>query len=65
MKKNLVFIHLESLNQAIFGNRHWFPCLNNIYNRSLRLNNFISSATSSNMALSDLIYGDDNVLEHN
>lgn len=65
MKKNLIFIHLESLNQAIFSHRQWFPCLNSIAPHSLRLNNFISSATSSFMAVSDLLHGDDNVLEHN
>jgi len=65
MKRNLIFIHLESLNQAIFSHRHWFPCLNSIVPHSLRLNNFISSATSSFMAVSDLLHGDDNVLEHN
>lgn len=65
MKKNLVFIHLESLNQAIFSHRHWFPCLNSITNHCLRLNNFISTATSSIMAVSDLLAGDDDSLEHN
>ncbi len=65
MKKNLVYIHLESLNHAIYGHRQWFPCLNSIYSRSLRMNNFISTATSSIMALSDLVHGDDDVLEHN
>ncbi len=65
MKKNIVFIHLESLNQAIYSHRQWFPCLNSIVPHSLRFNNFISSATSSFMAVSDLLYGDDNVLEHN
>lgn len=65
MKKNLVYIHLESLNQAIFSHRHWFPCLNSITGHCQRLNNFISSATSSFMAVSDLLHGDDNVLEHN
>ncbi|MGK3227609.1 sulfatase-like hydrolase/transferase [Enterobacter soli] len=65
MKKNVVFIHLESLNQAIYSHRQWFPCLNSLVPHSLRLNNFISSATSSFMAVSDLLHGDDNVLEHN
>lgn len=65
MNKNVVFIHLESLNQAIFSHRHWFPCLNSLIPHCLRLNNFMSSATSSIMAVSDLLHGDDNVLEHN
>lgn len=65
MKKNIVFIHLESLNQAIYSHRQWFPCLNSIVPHALRFNNFISSATSSFMAVSDLLHGDDNVLEHN
>lgn len=65
MKKNIIFIHLESLNQNIFAKRQWFPCLNKVYKHSLSLNNFISSATSSIMALSDLIHGDDNTMEHN
>lgn len=65
MRKNVVFIHLESLNQAIYSHRQWFPCLNSIAPHSLRFNNFISSATSSFMAVSDLLHGDDDVLEHN
>ena len=65
MNKNIVFIHLESLNQAIFSHRQWFPNLNNLLPHCLRLNNFISSATSSFMAVSDLLHGDENVLEHN
>ena len=65
MKKNLVFIHLESLNQAIFSRRHLFPCINQALKYSASLNNFISTATSSMMAMSDLIYGDDDVMEHN
>lgn len=65
MKKNIIFLHLESLNHTIFNHRQWFPFTNKIYNQSLRFNNFISSATSSLMALSDLLHGDDNTLEHN
>lgn len=64
-KKNIVFLHLESLNQLIFNQRYLFPNLNNIYSRSVRFNNFMSSATSSLMAFSDLLHGDDNTLEHN
>lgn len=65
MKKNVVFIHLESLNQAIFSKSHWFPCIEQVLRHSVSLNNFISTATSSVMALSDLVHGDDNVMEHN
>lgn len=65
MKKNVIFIHLESLNQTIFSKKQWFPCLNKVYQHSLSLNNFISTATSSIMALSDLLHGDDSVMEHN
>ncbi|MEY8709618.1 hypothetical protein A9B99_02575 [Mangrovibacter phragmitis] len=65
MKKNVIFIHLESLNQAIYSHRHWFPCLNSIVPHAYRFNNFISSATSSFMAVSDLLHGDGDVLEHN
>lgn len=65
MKKNIIFLHLESLNHTIFNNRQWFPFTNKIYSQSLRLNNFISTATSSMMAFSDLLHGDDNTLEHN
>lgn len=63
--KNVVFLHMESLNQLIFNHRHLFPNINNIHARSLRFNNFISTATSSLMAFSDLLHGDDNTLEHN
>jgi hypothetical protein len=41
-EENVVFIHLESLNQAIYSHRQWFPCLNSIAPHSLRFNNFIS-----------------------
>jgi hypothetical protein len=63
-EENVVFIHLESLNQAIYSHRQWFPCLNSIAPHSLRFNNLFS-ATSSFMAVSDLLHGDDDVLEHN
>lgn len=65
MKKNVIFLHLESLNQIIFSQRHLFPCLNKISSAPIRFNNFISTATSSLMAFSDLLHGDENVLEHN
>jgi arylsulfatase A-like enzyme len=65
MKKNIVFIHMESLNQQIFANRQWFPAINAIYQKSIRLNRFFSSATSTFMAMSDLLHGDDMLLEHN
>lgn len=65
MRKNIVFLHMESLNQQVFANRQWFPAINLIYGRSLRLTRFISSATSTFMALSDMLHGDDMLLEHN
>ncbi|WP_253379869.1 sulfatase-like hydrolase/transferase [unidentified bacterial endosymbiont] len=65
MKKNIIFLHLESLNHTIFSHRQWFPFLNKLYSQSIRLNNFVSSATSSLMAFSDLLHGDDDTLEHN
>jgi len=65
MKKNLVVIHLESFNHNIYGHRNWFPCLNSISEHCVRLNNYISTATSSFMAAGDLLHGDDNILEHN
>lgn len=65
MNKNIIFLHLESLNQTIFSHREWFPFLSKINSQSIRFNNFISSATSSLMAFSDLLHGEDNTLEHN
>lgn len=65
IKKNVIFIHLESLNQIIFSQRCLFPNINKISASSIRFNNFISTATSSLMAFSDLLHGDDSTLEHN
>lgn len=65
MKQNIFFLHMESLNQHIFANRQWFPAINSIYQKSIRLNRFFLSATSTFMAMNDVLHGDDMLLEHN
>lgn len=56
--KNLVILHLESLSWEIYNQQiDQLPNLKNILSESLVLNNFFSSATSSIMAVSDFLYG--------
>lgn len=65
MKKNIIYIHMESLSQQTFNHRQWFPGINALMQKSIRINRFFSSATSTFMALSDMLYGCDTLLEHN
>lgn len=56
--KNLVILHLESLSWQIFYQQQGrLPFLRNILSKSMVLRNFFSSATSSIMAMSDFLYG--------
>lgn len=59
-RKNLVVIHLESLSDEIFPQE--IDQLQNLYQvmmESLVFRNFYSSATSSILALTDFLYGND------
>ena len=59
-QKNLIVFHLESISNEIFGNhRYEFRSIEKLMNNSLNLGKFYSSATSSAMAISDFIHGND------
>lgn len=59
-KKNLIVFHMESISNEIFGNhRYEFRSIEKIMNQSLNLGKFYSSATSSAMAISDFVHGND------
>ncbi len=58
MKRNLLLIHLESLNMEIYGlHRHWFPTLKEVEKKSVFFDKYFSTATSTLMVLEDLLYG--------
>lgn len=57
-KRNLVLLHLESLNNLVYRtNRHLFKNLNRIEKKSLFFEKYFSTATSTLMVLGDLFYG--------
>ncbi len=57
MMRNLILIHMESLNMLNYRfNREYFPHLCEIERNSLTFSNYFSSATSTLMVLSDLAY---------
>lgn len=57
-RKNLILIHLESLNDAIYyGGSHLFPNINSVAKKSIRCNNYYATATSTVMIISDLMFG--------
>lgn len=56
--RNLVFIHLESLNFVNYRvNKSLFPNLSFWENKSLSFSNYYSTATSTLMVVGDLMYG--------
>ena len=58
MKKNLVLIHLESLNMLNFRMNPWlFPTLGLIEKKCITFDHYYSTATSTLMVISDLLYG--------
>ncbi len=58
--KNLIVFHLESLSNEIYRNhRSRFEHLNALMSQSIQLEKFYSSATSSAMALTYFLYGND------
>lgn len=57
-KKNLLLIHLESLNMYYYKlHQHLFPNINKIMARATSFEKFYSTATSTIMAVTDLVYG--------
>lgn len=57
-KKNLIVIHLESVNMLTLNNNmDCFPCLNRLKEKSIFYANYYSSATSTLMVTTDLFYG--------
>ena len=57
-EKNLILIHLESLNDAIYLNgAHLFPNINRIAQKSIRFRNYNATATSTVMVVADLMFG--------
>lgn len=55
-----MIIHLESLNNAfLYQNSEMFPNIMKLKERSLYFSNFYSTATSTIMTVSDLMYGSD------
>ena len=58
MKKNVLLIHLESVNKLNYTlNRELFPFLNELKTKVVFFDNFFSTATSTLMVIGDLMYG--------
>ena len=56
--KNLLIIHLESLNNYNFLlNKYLFPFLNEIETQAVSFKKYFSTATSTLMTIGDLLYG--------
>lgn len=56
--RNLVLIHLESLNYMNYHlNKHMFPNLSKWEKKSFSFHNYFSTATSTWMVIADLLYG--------
>lgn len=56
--RNLLLVHLESLNYTTYRtNRHLFPTLWEWEKRSLSFTKYFSTATSTLMVVSDMVYG--------
>lgn len=58
MEKNLILVHLESLNSLYFKTHiEDFPNIKNLISKSIYYDNYYSTATSTLMVISDLIFG--------
>lgn len=65
MLKNLILIHLESLNRISFEhNINHLPNLKKLLSSSRYYENYFSSATSTYMVITDLFYGNSEIFEH-
>ena len=59
MKRNILLIHLESVNMLNYSlNKAFFPFLSNLEHESMVFNKFFSTATSTLMVIGDLMYSD-------
>lgn len=57
-KRNLILVHLESVNMCLFNmHRELFPNINRIVSDGTLFENYFSTATSTIMAVVDLTYG--------
>ncbi len=58
MKRNLLLIHLESLSMGMYKlNKNLFPTLSEIEKKSILFEKYFSTATSTLMVISDMVYG--------
>lgn len=58
MDKNIILLHLESLNNIIYRmNPHLFPNIMHIEKEGLSFRKYFSTATSTWMVISDMLYG--------
>lgn len=58
MDKNIILLHLESLNNIIYRmNPQFFPNIMRIEQEGLSFHKYFSTATSTWMVISDLLYG--------
>jgi hypothetical protein len=63
--KNLLIIHLESISNQIFRTfAHAFPETRDLFQQSLRFDNFFSAATSSLMAIASVWHGNSFEFDH-
>ena len=59
-KKNVIFLHLESIStEILYNNLQHIPNLYELMNNSYNLRKFYSTASSTSMAQTDLFYGND------
>ena len=58
MKRNLILVHLESLNNVLYRmNPSFFPTIRKIEADSVFFSRYFSTATSTLMVLADIFYG--------
>lgn len=58
MERNLVLIHLESLNNLIYKmNESFFPTIKALEKKAIVFPNYFSTATSTLMVIGDILYG--------
>ena len=63
--KNIILLHLESLNTVTWNNHgKWFAHLNYAVEKGIYFSNYYSSATSTKMVLADVMYGDMTIFEN-
>ena len=64
LKKNLLLLHLESLNLLNYKmNRDLFPTVSELEKKCKTFENYYSTATSTLMVVGDLLYGGMNLYE--